>query len=268
MRYKLRVLLLFATFLPDRRLYYFLIICTPIFVGCDSVKSPTVQLNDSAVAVVNNSQQKDTSGFVSSQSYAKQFPFGPSGSIQSLDQHDSWYFNLIGSNITSDSPKFVPTYPLPKITEVHYVPVPSDRTMRCENGKKIDDLFRLKDFQYQLPDIGVFECYYCTGYDYSREKILSEFKSECAEFLYDYYGYLVLLNKSTRKAKVLDIFYSSGYDGTVRSRYFYFDQNNQIYILDRTDSGDFEGEEETKTSFEITGRYRVTINPSGTIQVH
>lgn len=136
MRYKLWVLLSFATFLANRRLYYFLIICTPFFAGCDSVKSPTVQLNDSAEAVVKNSQLKDTSGFLSSQSYAKQFPFGPSGGIQSLDQNDSWYFNLIGINITSDSPKFVPAYPLPEITEVHYVPIPSDRTIRCENGKK------------------------------------------------------------------------------------------------------------------------------------
>jgi hypothetical protein len=97
----------------------------------------------------------------------------------------------------------------------------SDNAMFCDEYLKTDSII------YKLDDMGPYHAYYAFGNYYAlngHEKPYSP-TDNCVE-----YGNLVLVNKKTQEAQVLNLYMAKGRDNDISLRVFYIDNEKSIQI--------------------------------------
>lgn len=193
-------------------------------------------------------------------------PFG--SELMDLDTTD-YYSKLIGDNLLyEDSAKKHPSFPFPEVRKVNYVKFDSTSDYYCKNGMLIDSIFTIPNYQYRLPNIAQYECYYSTGADYYHKDYSKEMREQCHSFIYWFYGYLILYDAKIKLANVLPIYFVKIQDGYITGRNFYIDENYNIQLINFADIGDFEGDEETKTEHDPTDKQFITISKKGVISIN
>jgi hypothetical protein len=173
-----------------------------------------------------------------------QLPFGFVPSVATFRTAQAYFINLLyahHSQILNRWPK-VPTprhqiFKLPPIKSIEIISLNVSRidVDTCQNGKPFSDYLKLTKYQYRLPDINEYKCYYYCNYpDNDFEKEFSEeAQSNCsAAFQQEFYGYLILYNPKLASAKVLTIYLDTEIDPDPFWRFFYIDKNFNIHIFE------------------------------------
>lgn len=189
-------------------------------------------------------------------------PFG----IENMKSDTSnFYVGLIGKNLdTENSIEKYPSFSFPKVKIINYIKLDSSEFYNCQNGELIDSMFTALPYQYRLPNIANYECYYSTGMSADFGDYSEEMREHCQGFTFWYYGYLTFYDRETHVANVLPIFYIQGQDGYIKSRSFYIDRLFQISLCDFAYIGDEDG----KVERYVSCKYSVSISSDGIIQHH
>lgn len=173
-------------------------------------------------------------------------PFGLKPDLRNFHYTESYFIAMLSQNKSrkfyqhSDPPRTPKkaVYKLPPIKSVEYITLPLYGlidTGVCNNGKPFGDYIKLQGYQYRLPDIYNYQCFYEGGYhDSVHDTVYSKnVFQNCAVFITDYeYGYFILYDPKTLKAKVLTIYFDSLYDSEDTYRFFYIDQAYKIHVYD------------------------------------
>lgn len=182
-----------------------------------------------------------------------QLPFGPGmKKKEDLAQADAALFKaLIGTGLDSDNPIFTPTYLLPTTTQINYYAIEREvREVICD-GQNSKNMFTVPRYKLRLPDYKGFQIYYMTNDAVKPEAESNELREPC-DYVYNYYGNLVVYNPTTKTANIITLF-NSTYNDWPYDRMFFIEKDYTIYIADFTaDDGGEELPPYPGPSFKIT----------------
>ena len=182
--------------------------------------------------------------------------------IKKLKEHDEWSVPLDDDpfpNATVQRNDFkriekcfyllnnVKSIKPPKFSRIEYIQLAGD-SVECR-----DETHFSTDFKYRLPDIEGFNCYYQYGsFFFNKKSIpdsLRDAKHDCQE-----YGNLVLVDKISGLAMILNLYFSYGNNTDTYKRRFYINPDWSIDIFEIA-------ELENKTV--INKRYKINMSHAG-----
>jgi len=133
------------------------------------------------------------------------------------------------------SKKLLPAkvYRLPSIKSIIYNNLDSLLNYQCTKGESIDsNVLRITEYNYRLADIGKYSVFYMfdKGTGLNMDAMTSFIKSNC-NISYNYFGYIILYDKKTTEAIVLDVCHNYYIDAD-EFRDFYIDKSGVIHLTD------------------------------------
>lgn len=156
-------------------------------------------------------------------------------------------------------------YRLPPIKSIVYNNLDSLLNYQCTKGESIDsNVLRITEYNYRLADIGKYSVFYMfdKGTDLNMDAMTSFIKSNC-NMSYNYFGYIILYDKKTTTAIVLDVCHNYYIDAD-EFRNFYIDKDRVIHI---TDSSYTDGDNKNEVSEGNVIKRTVSILKNGEIKV-
>jgi hypothetical protein len=202
-------------------------------------------------------------------------PFGLEPTPRNFRYEESYFITLLSRNKSGKMyrhfelppPPKQKAYRLPTIKSIEYFPLPIVTwldTGTCSDGKPFSKYIRLEGYQYRLPDIHNYQCYYWSGSRYYNDKEYGDsVRRNCEVFLPDYkYGYFILYAPKFMTAKVFTIYFDTEYDWLYIYRFFYIDKAYNIKVYENSASLESDGKP--------TYPYKITtfsILPNGEIKI-
>jgi hypothetical protein len=260
--------------------------------SCDSEKKNNDHIGLKTTALENANQTKPTTAHAvrnevipASKSPVTPFeagmpeitplPFGLQPSRLNFHYEESYFIRLLSQNKSDKTyshfelppPPKHKVYRLPTIRSIEYFPLPIATwvdTGSCYDGKPFSRYIKLKGYQYRLPDVYYYHCYYWSGSRYYNDKEYSDrVRRNCQVFLPDYkYGYFILYDPKSMTAKAFTIYFDTEYDWLYIYRFFYIDKSYHIKVYEN--SASLEGDGKPPYPYKIT---RFSILPNGKIKI-
>lgn len=107
---------------------------------------------------------------------------------------------------------------------------------------------------YTLPNLGPYKAYYAfSNFDADKPQEQEPTLEDCLE-----YGNLVLVDSTTSRAQVLNLYLAKGTHNSMQLRLFFIDENQVIHLKELTCDDTF---------CNISGEYRVVIDDQGKINI-
>lgn len=110
---------------------------------------------------------------------------------------------------------------LPKIEKIERLELKKDNYCKCS------ELLQPDSFNIQLPDIGIYKCYYVSNTSYYNQKLNELCMNTCRA-----YGYIFLLDSTSHVAKSLPVYYEGNGESYSAFRYFYLNKNGSVKIFE------------------------------------
>jgi hypothetical protein len=146
----------------------------------------------------------------------------------------------------------VKSFLLPSIHDIEYVKIGDIGC--CPINDTLLQITRF--YKYQLPNIGLYECYY--GYNSGHYSQVPAGMTPDEVYVSEEAGNLILYNKETSNAKVLNIYSLTYDDYSGAYRFFYIDNDRSIQIFQYYSN-------EGTMSLEKT--YKIIVNDNGRIDI-
>ena len=172
---------------------------------------------------------------------------------------------LIGSHYMNSeiTPSFT-TREIPQYESLEYISIP--RNELCVNQEFMNSQFKIKHYRYRFHDIGPYQAYYMTDYDYLENKYYSrEFKKKCQSYIA--FGYLILHHPDSKSIKVLPIFYETSSDGTNQFRHSCITKSGEIKIVDYLQYDIIDDDGVTTYTTDTVAKYTVNVKENGFFRI-
>lgn len=198
-------------------------------------------------------------------------PFGYTGNSKIFTVINTYYSDLVCKNCNlyntgSSAPvtKNRKIYKLPYIKAIKYLKTNKDEIDTCLDGKPFGEHIKLNKYNYRLPDVKNYQCYYWCNFEYANDQYTFKEKVNCNWCLLNlFYGYLIFYNPKTSIAEVITIYFDTFQDGTALFRHFLIDKNYNIKLTNFSAASDDDGDDPSHPS-----KYRetfISISKSGNI---
>lgn len=226
----------------------------------DALRGPdSSAMASEPIATVNLDSSNSSTGATAPAS----LPFGPplEPATTLCDADERFFSDLIGQNL-ADQPLYTTSFPLPGIDSVHYVVIDSNiRHRPCLDGRSIGAHLRFASYKQRLPDLGAYEMYYVS--DATRNESYTDADPAlCPDFTFEFYGFLLQVDRPRRSAQAY-LLHSSAYVDALVFRTFHIGTDYSIQLCEKLFTSDEEGQAERS----INWTAQLHLRPDGSFDL-